>query len=90
VFYLEIVTPEKLFFSDEVEMVITRGIQGDLAILKGRASITTPIKAGNTKIYKNGEEKIATTLDGYISVVGDKTTIVTEDAQWINEKNATY
>ena len=33
-FALEIVTPEKVFYNDEVEMVIMRTTNGDRAILK--------------------------------------------------------
>lgn len=71
-------------------MVIVRGMEGDLAVLKGRAPITTPIKEGRAKIIQNNEEKLAHLDDGYISVVGEKTTIVTEKALWIDEKNKEY
>ncbi|MCQ4923186.1 F0F1 ATP synthase subunit epsilon [Tissierella carlieri] len=84
-FHLDIVTPDKPFFSDEVEMVVVRGIEGDMAILKGRAPVTTPLKIGKVRIFQNGEEKVAAVVDGYISVVDDKTTIVTEAAEWPQE-----
>lgn len=84
-FHLEIVTPDKPFFSEEVEMVIVRGIEGDLAILKGRAPVTTPLKIGKVRIFQNGEEKVAAVVDGYVSVVDNKTTIVTEAAEWPEE-----
>ena len=83
--YLEIVTPDKPFFSEEVEMVIVRGIEGDLAILKGRAPITTPLKIGKVRIFQKGVERVAAVVDGYISVVDDKATIVTEAAEWPDE-----
>lgn len=83
--YLEIVTPDKPFFSEEIEMVIVRGMEGDLAIMKGRAPITTPLKIGKVRIFQNGVEKIAAVVDGYISVVDDKATIVTEAAEWPGE-----
>lgn len=84
-FQLEIVTPEKLFFSEEVKMVIVRGIEGDLAILKNRAPITTPLKIGKVRIEQDGEERIAAVVDGYISVSNNKATIVTESAEWPDE-----
>ena len=84
-FHLEIVTPDRMFFSEEVEMVIVRGIEGDLAILKGRAPITTPLKIGMARIFQEGEEKVAAVVDGYISVVDNKATIVTEAAEWPGE-----
>ena len=82
---LEIVTPDKLFFSEEVKMVIVRGIDGDLAILKNRAPITTPLKIGKVRIDQGGEERVASVVDGYISVADNKATIVTEAAEWPDE-----
>ncbi len=84
-FQLEIVTPERLFFSEEVKMVIVRGTEGDLAILKNRAPITTPLKIGRVRIEQDGEERIAAVVDGYISVMDNKATIVTESAEWPDE-----
>ena len=66
-------------------MVIVRGIEGDLAILKNRAPITTPLKIGQVRITQDGEERIAAVVDGYISVMDNKATIVTEAAEWPDE-----
>ena len=38
-FMLEIVTPDREFFSDEVDMVIVKGVEGELAVLKNRAPL---------------------------------------------------
>lgn len=84
-FHLDIVTPDRLFFSEEVEMVIVRGIEGDLAILKGRAPVTTPLQICKVRIFQNGQERVAAVVDGYISVAENKTTIVTEAAEWPEE-----
>lgn len=84
-FHLEIVTPDRLFFSEEVEMVIVRGIEGDLAILKNRAPITTPLRICKVRIFQGGKERIAAACDGYISVSDNKATIVTEAAEWPEE-----
>ncbi len=81
-FMLEIVTPERAFFSDEVDRVIVRGVEGDLAILKNRAPIITPLAIGKIRILKDGEERIAAAVNGYISVGKDKTTIITDSAEW--------
>lgn len=84
-FKLDIVTPSRLFFSEDVSMVIVRGIEGDLAILKGRAPITTPLKIGKIRIMQDGVERVAAVVDGYISVMDNKATIVTEAAEWPGE-----
>lgn len=49
---LEIVTPERAFFSDEVDMVIVRAVEGDLAVLKNRAPIITPLSIGKVRIKR--------------------------------------
>lgn len=86
-FQLEIVTPERQFFSDEVEMVIVRGIEGDLAILKDRAPLITPLTIGLVKIFekKDGKERVAAVVDGYVTVTKEKTTIITDSAEWPDE-----
>ena len=84
-FMLEIVTPDRSFFSDEVEMVIVRGINGDLAVLKNRAPLITPLAIGKIRIFNGEEERIAAVVDGYVSVTKDKTTIITDCAEWPEE-----
>ncbi len=84
-FHLEIVTPYRQFFSEEVETVIVRGMEGDLAVLEGKSPIITPLKIGKIRIVQKGVERVAAVVDGYISVIDDKTTIVTEAAEWPDE-----
>lgn len=84
-FMLEIVTPEKSFFYEEVDMVIVRGIEGDLAVLKDRAPLITPLSIGKIRIFKDEKERVAAVVDGYVSVGKDKTTIITDAAEWCEE-----
>lgn len=84
-FKLEIVTPDRVFFSDEVDMVILRGIDGYLAILKNRAPLITPLAIGKLKIKKDGKEQIASISEGYVSVTKEKTTVITDSAEWPEE-----
>lgn len=84
-FMLEIVTPDRSFFSDEVDMVIVRGIEGDLAVLENRAPLITPLAIGKIRIIKNEKERIAAIVDGYVTVDKDKTTIITDSAEWPEE-----
>jgi len=84
-FQLKIVTPDRSFYSDEVEMVILRGIEGDLAILKNRAPLITPLDIGKIRIVKDGKEKVAAVVDGYVTVSKNKTTVITDSAEWPEE-----
>lgn len=88
---LEIVTPERAFFEGEVDRVIVRGLEGDLAILKNRSPIATPLKIGKVRIQQDGSERIAAVVEGYITAIDNQVTIVTDAAEWpdeIDEKRA--
>ncbi|KPU27393.1 ATP synthase F1 subunit epsilon [Caloranaerobacter sp. TR13] len=84
-FTLEIVTPDRKFFEDEVEMVIIRGIEGDIGILKNHTPLVTPLSIGKIRIKQNGKFKEAAIAGGYIEVTKDKTTVITDAAEWPEE-----
>ena len=52
---LEIISPEKIIFSDEVTMTTLPSFEGDMSILKGHISIITFLRPGILKIEKNGK-----------------------------------
>ena len=52
---LEIISPEKIIFSDEVTMTTLPSFEGDMSILKGHISIITFLRPGVLKVEKNGK-----------------------------------
>ena len=52
-FKLEIVSPEKIIFADEVSMVTLPSYEGDMSILKNHISIITFLRPGIIIIHKN-------------------------------------
>ena len=53
-FKLEIISPEKIIFSDNVTMVTLPSYEGDMSVLKFHISIITFLRPGIIKIQKNG------------------------------------
>lgn len=84
-FNLTIVTPERIFFSDDVEMVIVNALEGEMAVLKNRLPMLTPLKTGKIRIFRNNKEKVAAVVDGYINVGKYSTIVVTNAAEWPEE-----
>ena len=84
-FNLTIVTPERCFFTDEVDMVIVNAAEGEMAVLKNRAPIITPLKTGKIRIFNDGGERVAAVVDGYINVGVHGTIVVTNAAEWPEE-----
>jgi F-type H+-transporting ATPase subunit epsilon len=61
---LDIVTPERKLYSEEVEMVITRAAKGDIGILPQHAPLISPLAATVVRIKKEGiEEKVTILAD---------------------------
>lgn len=81
-FNLQIVTPDKLFYDDDVDMIVVRTTEGDMGILKGHTDYVAALDVGVIKIKKDGVFKEATIAGGFIQIDKEKTTIVTEAAEW--------
>ena len=54
-FKFEIISPERIFFSDDVKMVTLPSYEGDMSILKHHISIITFLRPGIIKVQKNDE-----------------------------------
>lgn len=84
-FFLEIVTPEKKFFSGDVEMVILKTPEGEMGILEGHTPMVVAIAVGPVKIKKDGEWQEAILTEGFMEIKQDKTIILTDTAEWPHE-----
>ena len=85
IFLLEIVTPEKVFYKGDVEMVITRTTQGDRAVLKNHIPFAVGLVNGELRIKKDGKFISGQISEGFMTVSKEKTTILTESAKWNDE-----
>lgn len=87
-FHLEIYTPERLFFDDEVEMVVVESSDGEVGILKGHIPMVAAINIGEMRILVDGKWKVAAINEGFIEVRPDATVILVRSAEWPEEIDA--
>lgn len=79
---LEIVTPDRKVFEDEVQMVIVRGAAGDLGILAGHVPLATTLKIAPVRAkYPDGSVKNIAVSGGFIEVKPNKVIILAETAE---------
>ena len=81
--HFELVTPEKLLFSEEVHMVVVPGTEGDFGVLEGHAPVMSVIRAGELTVY-SAPSTIAQRIhvDGGFAEVNEKgLTVLAEAAQ---------
>ena len=85
-FTLQIISPEKILFSDSVKMVTIPSYEGDMSILKNHISIISFLRPGIVKIKKNDESLEEFFLeDGTIEFIQDNLVILSSSA--VNLKN---
>jgi F-type H+-transporting ATPase subunit epsilon len=78
--HLEIVTPERLAYSDDVDMVLVPGIEGELGILPHHAPLASLLGMGELKIRKEGHEEVFAIVGGFLQVRPDKVVVMAETA----------
>lgn len=91
-FRLEVIAPEKIFYSGDVEMVEYNTTEGEVGVYANHIPMTQIIAPGELIITEpEGVKKDAALHSGFVEVLGDKVTILTEAVEWpedIDEKRA--
>ncbi|MBA2314951.1 MAG: F0F1 ATP synthase subunit epsilon [Chloroflexi bacterium] len=82
---LEIVTPERLAFSDEVDSVVLPGSEGELGILPHHAPLVSTLGVGELRIRKGGTEESFAIVGGFLQVRPDKVVVMAETADLASE-----
>ncbi len=88
---LEIVTPEKMVFSEDVDAILAWGVEGQLGILPHHAPLMTMLQPGDLVIRKGSQEELLTISGGFLEVRPDKVVILAdacERAEEIDEARA--
>ncbi|MGQ9508917.1 MAG: F0F1 ATP synthase subunit epsilon [Thermodesulfobacteriota bacterium] len=84
-FRLEIVTAERLVYSDEVDAVVAWGVEGQLGILPHHAPLMTMLQPGDLVIRKNKEEEYLAISGGFLEVRPDKVIILADACERAEE-----
>ena len=77
---LEIVTPEALTYSEEVDMVTLPGREGEMGIYPNHIPVMTQVVAGEVMVRRGGQEHLLAIGDGFVEITGSKVAIMTDMA----------
>ncbi len=78
---IDIITPERVVFKDDIEMIIVPALDGLLGVLPRHAPLVTGIKTGVVKIKKDGKEFFISTSGGIMEVQLDQINLVISTAE---------
>jgi F-type H+-transporting ATPase subunit epsilon len=84
-YLLEIVTPERKVYSDQVEMLIAKAVTGEIGILSGHTPLVTSLAIGPLRVKKDGVEHLISVMKGFMEVTSDKVVILAEAAELAEE-----
>jgi F-type H+-transporting ATPase subunit epsilon len=82
---LEIVTPERLAYAEEVDSVVLPGTEGELGVLPHHAPLVSTLGIGELRIRKGGVEESFAIVGGFLQVLPDKVVVMAETADMASE-----
>lgn len=81
-FLLEIVTPERKVYAEQVNMVSVKGVEGELGILPNHIPLVTPLRIAPITVKKQGsKDEVIAVNGGFMEVRKDKVVILAESAE---------
>jgi F-type H+-transporting ATPase subunit epsilon len=81
----EIVTAERLLYSDDVDIVIAPGVQGQMGILPSHAPLLTMLQPGELVVRKDGEETAMFVSGGFLEIMQNRVTVLADTAERAEE-----
>ena len=85
-FHFDLVSPEKLLFSGEVDQVDVPGSEGDFGVLAGHAPTVSALRPGIMTVFVNGEQLRMVVLGGFAEVSADgKLTVLADLANSVED-----
>jgi len=82
----ELVSPEKLLLSQDAEMVVVPGSEGDLGVLAGHAPVISELRPGTISVF-DGNSVTARLFvgGGFVEVTADRCAVLAEEAMPMEE-----
>ncbi len=85
-FRLEVISPERVFYTGDVEMVELNTTEGEIGIYADHIPLTTIVAPGVLTITESGDElKEAAVLEGFMEITPEKVTILAQSCEWPDE-----
>ena len=77
---LEIVTPEKVAYSDDVDSVLLPAVEGEMGVLPMHIPLLTQIKPGELLVSKGGTKHFLAVGEGFVSIDQTSVKVMTDMA----------
>jgi F-type H+-transporting ATPase subunit epsilon len=86
--HLEVITPERRVYEDDVDMVIAPASEGYVGILPHHAPLFTTLGPGVFRVKRGGVDEVLAVFGGFMDVRGDRVVVLTDAAEHAEEIDA--
>ena len=84
-FLLEIVTPERVFMQDQVEMIVFNSTSGEVGVMPHHADLAAAVTAGPLRVRRNGVWNEVFVSNGFIEIFLGAAHMLVQTAEWPDE-----
>ena len=84
-FLLEIVTPERVFMQDQVEMIVFNSTSGEVGVMPHHADLAAAVTAGPLRVRRNGVWNEVFVCNGFIEIFLGAAHMLVQTAEWPDE-----
>lgn len=81
----EIISPEQVVYSGEVDMVIAKGADGELGLLPLHTPLVTLLDIGVLRVKYDGRQEYVAIDGGYLEIREDRVTVLADGAEIASE-----
>ena len=86
--HLEVITPERKVYEDDVDMLVAPASEGYVGILPHHVPLFTTLGPGEFKVKKGGVEEVLAVFGGFMDVRGDRVVVLTDAAEHAEDIDA--
>lgn len=84
-FKVEIITPDRVFYTGDADMIEFNTVQGQIGVYRNHIPLTTVLDPGLVTIHEGDVRKVAAVHAGFAEILNDRVTLLAEVAEWPEE-----
>ena len=78
--FCRIITPERMIFDDEADLVVARIADGEIGVLVDHAPVVSTVEFGAVRIRRGDDQSVFATSDGFFKVSENLVQVLVEEA----------
>ncbi|NPV26697.1 MAG: F0F1 ATP synthase subunit epsilon [Firmicutes bacterium] len=78
---LEVITPERIVYSSDIDFVVVPAVEGELGVLKNHAPLVAGLQIGVLRLHRGGLTRHIALGGGFLEVTDNRAIVLAESAE---------